>query len=234
MNEARTLDQLQAIDLEIDALNQELESVQSQFGETDDLRRARAKVDEMHKRLHQLETAQRELEYESEDIAQKVKTEEAKLYQGRSRSPKELAGIQHEVEHLKGNRLAVEDRLLDLMDQYEKAQAEAAVDGQAASATTVDWEASQAALTGRQADLVARLADRKQARAKVVAIVPPSTLTTYETLRRNRAGRGVSRIERNACQGCRITLPTSIVTHARLGRELIFCPSCGRILVADH
>jgi uncharacterized protein len=234
MNEARTLDQIQGVDLEIDGLGQELASARSQVGETEELRGARERLDDARKRFHELEASQRELEAEVEDAAEKIGVEERKLYQGQNRSPRELSGIQREVDNLKKARRATEDRLLDVMDLLEHSQAELEAQEKALATVTAEWETGQADLKVRETELEARLAERKQARAKVAATVPPSTLATYERLRRDRGGRGIARIERNACQGCRITLPTSIVAHARLGRELVTCPSCGRILVANH
>jgi predicted nucleic acid-binding Zn-ribbon protein len=60
----------------------------------------------------------------------------------------------------------------------------------------------------------------------------PRTLSLYEGLRSTRQGRGVALMERGACQGCRITLPTHLVQRLRAGGQLVQCPSCERILVA--
>ncbi len=234
MNEARTLDQLQGVDLEVDALGQELAGVHSQLGETEELRGTRERLEDARKRFHELEASQRALEAEIEDAAEKIRLEERKLYQGQTRSPRELSGIQREVENLRNARRATEDRLLDVMDQLEHAQVELDAQEKALTTVTAEWESGQADLRVRETELEATLAERKRTRAKVAATVSPNVLVTYESLRKNRGGRGVARIERNACQGCRITLPTSIVAHARQGRELVTCPSCGRILVADH
>jgi len=234
MNEARALDHLQSVDLEIDALNQELVDVRGRVGETEELRTAREGLDAARKRIHQLESAQRELEGAIEDAAEKIQSEEKKLYQSGNRSPRELTGIQREVEILKRDRRATEDRVLDIMDQLERSQADLDAQEKALATITAGWQADQEGLKSREVELSARLVERKQDRDRSAATVPSSVLATYESLRRNGGGRGVARIERNACQGCRITLPTSVVAHARLGRELVSCPSCGRILVADH
>jgi uncharacterized protein len=234
MNEARALDQLQGVDLEIDGLNRELAAVHGQIGETEELRGARERLDEARSRFHQLEASQRALEADVEDAAEKIRVEESKLYQGGNRSPKELSGIQREVEGLKTNRRSIEDRLLDVMDQLEHSQVELDAQDKALATVTAEWETSQAELKNRETEISRRLSERKQVRDRSAATVPASALAMYEKLRKDRGGRGVARIERNACQGCRITLPTSIVSHARQGRELVTCPSCGRILVADH
>ena len=58
-----------------------------------------------------------------------------------------------------------------------------------------------------------------------------SSLGLYENLRRVKQGRGVARIERGTCQGCRLSLPTHLVQRVRTGGLLVQCPSCERILV---
>jgi len=57
-------------------------------------------------------------------------------------------------------------------------------------------------------------------------------LGLYEQLRGSKQGRAVSRVERGICQGCHVTLPTHLTQRLRIGRELIQCPRCERILVA--
>ena len=70
----------------------------------------------------------------------------------------------------------------------------------------------------------------RQARANMAPQIPPVVLSIYETLLKSRGGQAVARVERAACQGCRITLPTMDVQRAKNADELVHCNSCGRIL----
>jgi predicted nucleic acid-binding Zn-ribbon protein len=43
----------------------------------------------------------------------------------------------------------------------------------------------------------------------------------------------VAVVERGLCQGCRISLPMSVVQKARAGAGLVKCVSCERILLVS-
>lgn len=234
MNEARTLYQLQTIDLEVDALTQEIEGVEARIGETEGLAGARQQLDDIRRKLHELQTAQQELEWEVERLSEKIGREEGRLYRGQVRNPKELDALRRDVENLKRNRSEVEDRILEVMAEVEQTQAEAEASQKELGRIVGEWEEEQRMLADRQAELAARLVQLRQGRQASAAVVPAGLLAAYEDLRRTKRGRAVARIERNTCQGCHISLPMSIVQHARTGRELVYCPSCGRVLFAER
>ena len=234
LNEARSLHQLQGIDLEVDALTQELEVIQAQIGETEELMDARQRLDEVRRRLHELQSSQQELEWDAQRLGDKIAQEEARLYRGQGRGPRELDAIRREVEHLKRSRAEIEDRTLEVMADVEQTQGELGARQAELARITSEWEAQQRELAERQSEAIARLAQLNQDRRAIASTLPASLLATYEDLRRTKRGRAIARIERNTCQGCHISLPMTIVHRARAGRELVHCPSCGRLLFAER
>lgn len=63
-------------------------------------------------------------------------------------------------------------------------------------------------------------------RAKLVASLERRWLTVYDRAQR-RYGRGVAAVRERVCQGCFITLPTSVLPAPD---SPTMCESCGRIL----
>ena len=234
MNETRTLHQLQTIDSEVDALTQESANVQARIGETAELLEARQRLDDARQRLHNHQTAQREQEWQVDILTEKTTKEEDRLYRGQIHSSRELESIRKEVEILKGSRRKLEDAILDLMVEVEQMQAEVASQQAELARVSAEWEDNQRTLAERQAQVEARLAELGRARKALASTLGADVLATYEDLRRMGRGRAVARIERNTCQGCRISLPMSIVQHVRAGRELVHCPSCRRVLFAER
>ena len=57
-------------------------------------------------------------------------------------------------------------------------------------------------------------------------------LANYDRIRRAHQGRGIAKLDRNLCLGCRISLPSNMVNKARAGSALEQCPNCERILYA--
>jgi len=61
-------------------------------------------------------------------------------------------------------------------------------------------------------------------------VVDAGSARLYEALRSSRQGMAVAKVERGICQGCRITLPVSVLQKARSGAVIVQCSSCERIL----
>lgn len=229
MSEIETLVQLQSVDLDLDEKKRRLEQIRASLGESDELRAARQAVESARARLHDLEARQRQLEWEVSDRATKIGEIEKKLYSGTVRNPKELSGLQTEVEHLKDALSEVEERGLEVIDQADAARSDVVRLEEALRATQASWESEQAALREEQAGLDAAVRSLQERRASVAATVSAQILPRYEELRRTRRGVAVAKIDRNMCLGCRTTLATSEVQSARLGK-IATCSSCGRIL----
>ena len=70
-------------------------------------------------------------------------------------------------------------------------------------------------------------------REEVLRLVAQNLIPMYESLRKSRGGVAVARVERNMCQGCRLSLPTGDVQKARTSQGTVLCSSCGRILYAE-
>jgi predicted nucleic acid-binding Zn-ribbon protein len=231
--ELEALFHLQTIDSEIDQKSARIEVIRAALGPTDEVRSARKALEDTRARLHALEARQRQLEYDVEDRSGKIKELETKLYSGTVRVPKELSGLQTEVEHLKTSLGAVEDQTIGVIGQTDEARATAAAQERELAAVEERWKASQAGLRAEGSQLTAAvkaLAPRRQAAA---ADVSPAMMVRYDELRRIRHGVAVARIDRNMCLGCRTTLSTSEVQKARQG-QVAYCSSCRRILYAGH
>jgi len=171
-----------------------------------------------------------DLDLEVSGLAQKIKTDEGRLYSGRVTNPKELTGLQEEVASLKRRREKKEGDLLEAMVAVEEAEAGLA-DAQAILAQVGEtWRAGQGNLADEQARLQARLEQLTGQRASLLAAMGTEDVMTYERLRQRKAGRAVVILADGLCQGCRMSPPTGQAQQAELGRELVFCNNCGRIL----
>ena len=221
---------LQEIDSAIDAAQAALAAVEEQLGETEELIAARAAVDEHSEGLRALREGQRDIEWQVDDARSHVTAVEKKLYGGTVRNPKELEGLNDDANMLKGQLRRREDELLNHMVKVEEQetalhQAEAAlkeVEGR--------WRAEQADLLGQKERLEAELAEHEKSRRAQAGHIDGPLLGTYDLLRERRQGKAVVKVERGMCQGCRISLPMSVLQKARSGFDVVQCVSCERIL----
>lgn len=221
---------LQEIDSALDACRASLADAESRLGETEELIQGRERVTQLRQALEELEKQQREQEWKIDDLREKIEPLEKKLYGGTIRNPKELEGLQQDVESLKRRQRALEDRDLEIMVAVEEAQRESSEAQQVLAEVQAGWEKEQEELRRQQEELGSEIAALEERRAGQSQLIDSSTLSLYENLRMTRQGRAVAKVERGACQGCRISLPMNIVHRARGGTEIVQCSSCERIL----
>lgn len=232
VSDLQLLHQLQELDLQIEAQNRLLQEIEGALAETSELSAARARVSELQDALHRLERRLHELEWKTEDLTRTLQADEQKLYSGKIHNPKELESLRVDLEQRQARRRALEDEELQLMADVEDTQARLAEARRQLEQVEAATGERQRGLLARQAELEDQLAAQQAERRRLVATIPAATIHQYEQLRRDKRGRAVSRIDRATCQGCRIALPMSVVQRVRAGREIVLCPSCGRILYA--
>jgi predicted nucleic acid-binding Zn-ribbon protein len=221
---------LQEIDSAIDVAQATLAAVEEQLGETEELTSARAAVEEHREALRGLHEGQRDVEWQVDDARSHVTAVESKLYGGTVRNPKELAGLNDDANMLKGHLQLREDELLNHMVKVE--EQEAALRQAEAALKEVEgrWRGEQADLLGQKERLEAELAELEGSRRGQAGRIDGRVLELYDLLRGRRQGKAVVKVERGMCQGCRISLPMSVLQKARSGFDVVQCVSCERIL----
>jgi predicted nucleic acid-binding Zn-ribbon protein len=230
MSNATDLYRLQEIDSDIAAKELALSEIDARLADTEELERTRETLEERREIRKELDKKQREVEWEVDELDSKIEPLDKKLYGGTIGNPKELAALQEDVDSLKARKRQVEDELLEVMSAAEDAQQAQAEAARALAELEERWEADRARLLSEQQDIRAGLATLEEKRHQHSGQVDAESLRLYETLRASRQGKAVAKVERGTCQGCRITLPMTLLQKARSGAVIVQCSSCERIL----
>ncbi len=223
---------LQEVDIEIDRL---LNTRQS-LPELEEYRRTHARREETGRELQRLRDDLRALDLELDKGQGELDILEAKLNETETRlfaggmSSRETEHMRLEVQSLRGQRDALEEKILGLLDRRDElaaavAEAERRVEEVAAREEELE---ARIAETWRKIDAdLARLEARK---SEMVAAVPDDLLELYEDLRRHKEGVAVGRLEHGVCGGCHLTLSPSEQAEAARS-DPPRCVHCRRILV---
>jgi len=228
MNVAKQLYELQEVDLALEAQERVLKQVANQLGESQVVLSARSKLASESQRREELGHTQHSLEWEIDDITSKITKAEEELYSGRTKNPKELANLQHELEILKAKRNELEDRVIEVMEQVEEVGASVDTLKSELKTLEAEWQDQQGKLKTEKEHLEAELVSLRQKREVVAAQVGSEAVDFYGELKKQR-GTAVAKVEQGVCRGCRISLSNAELQRAR-GGDLIQCSSCGRIL----
>jgi predicted nucleic acid-binding Zn-ribbon protein len=230
MPDIKNLVRLQETDSALDTRRTALADAEARIGETDELIEARARVEQLTADVHSAIGAQKDIELEADALKAKIAPQEEKLYSGAIKNPKELSDIQADVDQLKRHLSAVEDRDLAALSALEALQSELESAKTSLGSIESAWATEQQQLREVIATNTGEIAEYEVERNSRAELIEADLLARYDHIRRAHQGRGVAKLDRNLCLGCRITLPVSAVNRARAGSILVQCPNCERIL----
>ena len=231
MNLAGQLYRLQQIDLELQKKQQELNEVENQLSDNEALVAAESKLVSQNEQLGDARRKQKNCEWELEDLQEKVKQIDSKLYSGTTKDAKELVNLEKEVKILKRQIRTKEDTLLGLMSQVEELEAKAKTTAEELEQLKQEWQQRQNTFGQKKIELESMLAKLKRDRDELVKQNDREALNIYERLRLTRM-QAVVKVEKGRCLGCHVTVPTSQWQKVKAG-NLIQCNNCSRIFYLE-
>ncbi len=231
MSLAGQLYNLQQLDLELRDKQQELSDVENKLGDNKALLAAETKLVSQREQLEDARKRQKSCEWELDDLQEKTRQVDGKLYGGKTKDPKELVNLEKEAKALKSQIRTKEDSLLELMSQVEQMEADVTGTVEESEQLKREWGQRQETLGPRKGELETELAEVKEERGGLAQQVDSEALSVYERIRRA-SGQAVVKVERGRCLGCHIAVPTSQWQKAKAG-DLIQCNNCNRILYLE-
>ncbi|MFO7711786.1 MAG: C4-type zinc ribbon domain-containing protein [Dehalococcoidia bacterium] len=231
MNSPERLHRLQQIDIELRKKHQDLDDMVSRLADNRALVAAESQLASDTAQLEDVRSKQKTLEWELEDLNEKARQTNSKLFGGTTRNPKELVNLEKEAAMLKGQIGRKEDLLLALIDEIEAAEGRLKTSTDQQERLKQEWEARQETLGGKKSEVEAEIGVLVQTRSGMAGQVDSQALALYERIRLTRE-LAVVKVERGRCQGCHITVPTSQWQKAKAG-NIVQCGSCNRILSSE-
>jgi predicted nucleic acid-binding Zn-ribbon protein len=224
---------VQVTDLAAEAVRQRLSELEKQLMEPEDLKASQAEVAEATSELDRWHGRQRSVDTESRDLAQRIQAAERDLMSGRVRNPKELAGMEANVEALRRHRAALEDQLLEALLEVETWQDTLDQQQERLAELESAWRAEQVTLLQERERSLAELKSLGARLQRQWAALPSADQELYRNLRSRKGGRALALLRGDTCGGCGMVLATGMIQQTRNAEqdgERVFCPSCGRLL----
>jgi hypothetical protein len=197
----------------------------------------RAQAEQLRADLAAARAARQELDklyldrdLELRTLDEKKKTNQARLFSGKVRNPRELSDLEKEVAML--TREA--DRLADMVyELLEKLNAQTAVVAQQQAAlTTAEGELAgiQERYASAAGQLTQELESLRAAREEAAGQVPAALLRRYDLIRGHHDNVGVSRVANGACSGCHVAISDDQMRAVKSSAAPQTCETCGRLL----
>jgi len=233
MNESiEKLLNVQARDLELERLRSESAAIPAKIAALKaKIQENKTALENSKKELTQFQLAkkQKDIDLETQENAVRKHTTELNAIKSND-AYKALVG---EIEKAKREKSALEDQVLQLMDQVD--QATKAWKEREASSKNIEsdflrqiaeWEAKQKEL----GDLAA---GKQTERDGLFGALPKTLAAQYDRLHSHSRGASVVPIRKEQCGGCHMKVSPNLVNELRRGQKILTCESCSRIVYLE-
>ena len=230
MSDSLNLYRLQQLDTRLAQIEFRLKTIAEALESNTQLKEAKSNLDlTSNRRL----VVMRELKQKENDAAEKkIKIEqiESNLYAGTIHNPKELQGLQAELDSLKRNLASLEDQELQDMLALDIIQSEYKIASEKYNEILDRVAQENKDLVIEQGNLqkeAERLSIERQATTQSI---DDKFLSQYNEIREQRHGIAVTTISDNSCDSCGAVLTPAQKQSAHHSHQLFRCPSCGRFI----
>ncbi len=223
------LQQLQEIDIQRDQAKRELQVIIDQISDPPFIAPLEGEIQAQENEARRADHAVREARAIVQTAQRRIEVTDQRLYSGSITDHRTLEELQRE---LYGQR----QQLPPLVDAESRARYDAELAHEAGAwlqrlrTSALDiWDVQQSALKRKRAEAQERVDEFSRQIEILRDRLSQEDLATYDQYRRRRP-QVVATVAGGVCGGCRLTLPTIVVTRARRGTRTVECPSCGCLL----
>jgi predicted nucleic acid-binding Zn-ribbon protein len=224
---------VQELDSQIDRLldrRQSLPELEAFKEKHEEAGRLEKELEEAATELKGIELDLDKAEGELELLELKLGEHETRLFAG-GMSARETEHMRLEVQSLRGQKDAREERVLAMLEEVDPArEAVASLRSQLAE-VNAEKEKLEGVIKEEWRKIDAEIARKEERKTAAVEPVPADLMDLYENLRRIKEGVAIAAYDHSVCGGCHMTLSPAEEEEA-LSDEIPRCVHCRRILVA--
>ena len=193
------------------------------------LKKAKLELENIKKKNEAALRKKKEKESELSETQEKIRKMKARISD--LKTNKEYQAYQKEIEGCEKEITAIEDVILQLMEEIDAVSKEQKAKEAAVNAEIQKIDAFKAELDAEVVKNERELALLKQERAGTVARIDPDVYKTYmRILLDSGDGVAVTAARNELCSGCDMNIPPQLYVEIRKNQELLQCPQCRRIL----
>lgn len=220
---------LQERDQKIKMFKAELETVPLEQQRIEHFLAAKSHAFEQVKlRSRDVEVQRKRLELDAQSRRDSIAKYKTQQYQ--TRKNEEFQAISHEIHRFEKEIEEIEDQEIELMEQTEKFQKETVHADLELKAAKRQSEIQRADLLKKESTLGERLKEAELEREQLAKGIDEDIMFQYSRLFVTKEGNAVVPVEHEFCMGCHMKNTSALVHRVKLGREIVRCQQCGRIL----
>ena len=227
--EIRQLLRIQELDIEIrnmewkrSSINRELEALRKEIESNEKI------LEEEKERLQGSRLRSKELELQVGEKKNHIERYQQQLF--KVKNNKEYTALLHEIDGHKADISALEDRMLEFMEEAENEERKLA-------AALADLESARQRCREREEEardtkerIDREIETKIEEKARQVTMLDPELYETYEMIFSRKPDRAVVMVEDDVCKGCSMELTIQLLNDLERDDGVYQCENCGRYI----
>ena len=213
---------IRQIQTEIETIPLRRKSLEAQLAES------AGAVDALRQKARQVEVDRKKLELDVGTRTESISRLKTQQYQTRKND--EFQALGHEIERYENEIRKIEDDELELMVQADKVKVDLAEEENKAGGVKELIARQTADLDEKSKTLQSRLEELTRERGDLAEKIDEDLLGLFERLFKSKGDAAVVAVEHGVCTGCHMKVTTATAAQVKVGKEIVSCENCGRIL----
>lgn len=227
--EIRQLLRIQDLDIDIRDLeekrsstNRELEALREEVENDERL------IEEERRRLQSIQVRHKDLELQVGEKKNHIERYQQQLL--KVKNNKEYTALLHEIDGHKADISALEDRILEFMEEVEAEERKLA-------AARADLESARQRYREREGDarntlewIGREIETKKEKKTRQAAMLDPELYEMYAMIFSRKPDRAVVMVENGTCKGCNMELTAQLLNDLEKDAAVHQCENCGRYI----
>jgi len=228
-NNLKFLEELQAIDLKLDAFQSEKLGFQKELLALDEkLGAARDELSVKQEELKVIDQEKTELENNLASESESINKSETRLKE--IKTQKEYQAVSKEISAAKKIKAELEEQLLQKIARIDELITEVNTMESNLASLGENIDSQKTEIHGKMKELENSSSTDIAERETLIKSIQPALLTRYTRLRERRQGLAVVEARNGSCLGCNMNLPPQVYNNLFNAENLISCPHCQRLL----
>lgn len=224
------LKELNKLDVQMQSLKKDMDRLPRELTPKEERPRAlRASIDRAKAEMTRLK-----MEADAVELEVTSGEEALKRYAGQMnvlRTSKEFETVRRQMDAQRAWNKENEGKALELLEKVDGLKKDVEQNSKALEEAEQDLAAETARVDKEVAELNSQYESLSKEREVLAKDVPDKELELYNRITASR-GQAIASVERGICSACYMRIPAQVHNLALLAKELVVCPSCGRLLTA--
>ena len=139
-----------------------------------------------------------------------------------------------EIEGIRADKSIIEEQILASYDETDELKKSIDAEKESLSKEEERYLSEKKEVEASISEIEKKIKELGEKRRQIIPGIEKENLDRYEKILSNKEGVAIVPVSGSACGGCFMNVPPQVVNEIKMGKKLIYCEMCARILYLEE